>query len=103
VDIVSKNFKKKPKESVANYENQVQKELDLLKAKIEIMEKSHLYQNQNQKNLKLEENQRIKIKPAYCKPYLYQCYQLIKTYFDKGFKKSFLFKLLNVSDEGYRK
>lgn len=102
VDIVSKDLKKKPKESVANYEKRVQKELDLLRATIKIMEKSHLYQNQNQ-NLKLEEKQRIKIKPAYCKPYLYQCYQLIKTYFEKGFKKSFLFKLLNVSDEGYRK
>lgn len=34
VDIVSKDLKKKPKESVANYEKRVQKELDLLRATV---------------------------------------------------------------------
>ncbi|WP_342253322.1 hypothetical protein [Spiroplasma endosymbiont of Zeiraphera isertana] len=37
------------------------------------------------------------------KPYLYECYKIVKIYSEKGLKKSFLLNLLQISNEGYRK
>lgn len=48
VNVVSRDFKKKPKETLKKYEQRVEKELLLLQTKIEILEKSYLYRSQNQ-------------------------------------------------------
>ncbi|WP_339048329.1 helix-turn-helix domain-containing protein [Spiroplasma endosymbiont of Colias croceus] len=56
VNAVSRDFKKKPKESLKNYEKRVERELLLLQTKIEILEKSYLYRSQNWKNHKQNQN-----------------------------------------------
>ncbi|WP_342274453.1 IS3 family transposase [Spiroplasma endosymbiont of Phycita roborella] len=102
VNAVSRDFKKRPKESLKKYEKRVEKELLLLQTKIEILEKSYLYRSQNWKNHKQNQNN-LKNKPFHFKPYLYECYKIVKISSEKGLKKSFLLNLLQISNEGYRK